>query len=78
MQLKGSTEGNHKTLLDECAGYFDEAYLAVAANDEELNYQCMEKAHNQIDHMDFTLARVTGNTGSFFCRMAEAEKYHSL
>jgi len=62
----GGLKGNHKTMLQECAACFDETYLKQAYADEKLSCKYIEKAHNQIETMDFTLARVQAPEGSFF------------
>lgn len=62
----GGLKGNHKTMLQECAFCFDEACLQKARNNAGLSYRCVEKAHNQIEDMEFTLARVDPAEGSLF------------
>jgi len=62
----GGLKGNHKTMLQECAFCFDEAYLQKIRNDTRLSYRYTEKAHNQIERMEFTLARVESAEGSLF------------
>lgn len=62
----GGLKGNHKTMLQECAFCFDEDYLRKAKNDPRLRYSYAEKAHNQMEYMDFTLARVDCADGSIF------------
>lgn len=64
----GGLKGNHKTMLQECAFSFDEYYLQKAKKDTGLNYFYTEKAHNQIEIMDFTLARVDSVEGSVFSK----------
>lgn len=62
----GGLKSNHKTMLEECAFCFDEAYMDKARKDPRLHYSYMEKAHNQIETMEFTLARVSCAPGSLF------------
>jgi predicted transposase YbfD/YdcC len=62
----GGLKGNHKTMLQECASCFDEEYLRKVKDDVGLRYRSVEKAHNQIEIMEFTLARVVHTDGSHF------------
>lgn len=60
----GGLKGNHQTLLDACERYFDWPYLEQAREDGDLSYQYLEKAHNQIEQMEFIVARVKPEPGS--------------
>jgi predicted transposase YbfD/YdcC len=62
----GGLKGNHKTMLQECAFCFDEAYLQKVKDNPRLSYRYTEKAHNHIEIMDFTLVRVDSAEGSHF------------
>lgn len=62
----GGLKGNHKTMLQECDSCFDEQYLRKVRNDTALSHRYVEKAHNQIEIMEFTLARVVHTEGSLF------------
>jgi len=62
----GGLKGNHQTMLEECASWFDAAYLQQVKDDQQLRYRYVEKAHNQIEIMDFTLVRIQTAEGSYF------------
>jgi predicted transposase YbfD/YdcC len=64
----GGLKGNHKTMLQECTFCFDEDYLKKVKDDPRLHYSYAEKAHNQMEYMDFTLVKVDPAEGSFFSR----------
>ncbi len=64
----GGLKGNHRTMLQECEAYFDQQYLQQVQDDSELSYRYWEKAHNQIETMDFTLARVKTAEGSYLAQ----------
>ena len=62
----GGLKGNHMTMLQECASCFDESYLQKAKSDDTLSYRDVDKAHNQVENMEFTLVRVVQTAGSHF------------
>jgi len=64
----GGLKGNQQTMLEESAYLFTEGYLQQAQSDARLHCRYTEKAHNQIEIMDFTLARIpaAGVAGSVF------------
>jgi len=62
----GGLKRNHKTLYEECVVCFDDAYLEKVKDDGELSHYYMEKAHNQIEHMKFTVMRISTQQGSHF------------
>jgi predicted transposase YbfD/YdcC len=62
----GGLKGNHKTMLQECAFCFDGDYLQKVKNDAGLSCRYLEKAHNQIEIMEFTLVRIDSAPGSYF------------
>ena len=64
----GGLKGNHQTMLQECEAFFDQQYLQQVQDDSDLRYQSWEKAHNQIETMDFILARVQAAEGSFLAQ----------
>jgi predicted transposase YbfD/YdcC len=59
----GALKGNHKTMLEECERYFDQEYVQLARADGQLSYHYMEKAHNQIESMEFLVAPVNEAAG---------------